>query len=183
MLVMANGSLQHVSDELYHHGVKGMKWGVRKKRPESKIASDVRRTKEAYKKANKEYKKSFNKAYDKSAAAYSPLKKHRKENDARWDDAFNKADAANKAQAAYKQAKKTRKEALKSTTKQLNKEASFLDKMTYNDATRKKAAKYIVDNDMSVADATKKAKGEAWRNTAIFIAGYGAIAVASSIRG
>ncbi len=45
----------------------------------------------------------------------------------------------------------------------------------YNNATRKKAAKYVVDNDMSVAEATKKAKGDAWRNTAAFMAAYGAV--------
>ena len=49
--------------------------------------------------------------------------------------------------------------------------------MVYNDATRKKAAKYVVDKNMSVADATKKAKGDAWRNTAAMLAVYGAVTV------
>lgn len=86
--------------ELYHHGVKGMRWGVRKK-TDSNVAS----ARAAYKTAKKEYNKSFNKAYNRSIAAYSPIKKHRQANDARWDDAFNKADALNKAQNAYKKAK------------------------------------------------------------------------------
>lgn len=57
------------TDELYHHGVKGMKWGVRKKRPAS-----LTKAKSNYKSAQDEYVKSFNKAYGKSLAAYSPLK-------------------------------------------------------------------------------------------------------------
>lgn len=69
------------TDELYHHGIKGMKWGVRKKRPAS-----LTKAKSNYKSAQDEYVKSFNKAYGKSLAAYSPLKKHRQNNAKRWED-------------------------------------------------------------------------------------------------
>ena len=51
--------------------------------------------------------------------------------------------------------------------------------LTSSEATRKKAAKYIVDNNMSVAEATKKAKGEAWRNSAALVGAYAAVTVAS----
>lgn len=165
-------------DELIHHGVKGMKWGVRKKLPESNIARDVRTTKQRYKDAKRAYNKSFNKAYNKAAVAYSPFKKHRQANDARWEDAANKADRLNSAKAAYKKSKKARRQLINSTHTKLEKAASLGEKLTYNSATRRKAAKYIVDNNMSVAEATKKAKNVAWRNSAIAMVGAaGAITV------
>lgn len=85
------------TDELYHHGIKGMKWGVRKKRPAS-----LTKAKSNYKSAQDEYVKSFNKAYGKSLAAYSPLKKHRQNNAKRWEDATNKGNAVIKAKKVYK---------------------------------------------------------------------------------
>lgn len=128
--------------ELYHHGVKGMKWGVRKKRD-----SNVQTARTAYKTAKKEYNKSFNRAYNRAAAAYSPFKKHRQANDARWEDAANKADALNKAKTAYKKAKvsaKTKakaeralakiekqkqKDFIKSRSKEILKDESVVSKM------------------------------------------------------
>lgn len=87
--------------ELYHYGVKGMKWGVRKARPQT----DLDRKRAAYKTAKKDYNKSFSKAYNRAAAGYSPFKKHRQANDARWEDAANKAESLNKAKSEYKKAK------------------------------------------------------------------------------
>ena len=60
-------------------------------------------------------------------------------------------------------------------------EANYKDKMTYNSSTYKKAAKYVVDNNMTVAEATKKAKGAAQRNTAAFVAAYGAVAIGAAV--
>lgn len=89
--------------ELQHYGVKGMKWGVRKAQKEY---AELDRRKAAYTQAKKAYNKSFNKAYNRSAASLSPFKKHRQANDARWADAFKKADAMNKAKQSYKEQKK-----------------------------------------------------------------------------
>ncbi|MCF8018186.1 MAG: hypothetical protein K9L62_02185 [Vallitaleaceae bacterium] len=83
--------------------------------------------------------------------------------------------------AEKKQAKAERKSKIKSTYKTLNKKASLGEKLTFNNATRKKAAKYIVDNNMTVEQATLKSQGDAYRNTAIFVAAYGAISVAGYI--
>ena len=103
---VANGTLYAAperSDELKHYGVPGMKWGHRK------AQTEVGAARKAYRQANRAYSKSFNKAYNRSIAAWSPIKKHREANDARWDDAVNKAKAANEAKAALKKAKATAK--------------------------------------------------------------------------
>lgn len=168
-------------DYLQHYGVPGMKWGVRRRTqlPTSNIRNRYDAAKANYKSAKKVYKKSFNEAYDKSMAAWSPSKKHRQENDARWEKAIKDADKANKAQNSYKKAKQERKYAINKTYADINKKASFGERFIYNDATRKKAAKYIVDNNMSVADANKRAKKDAWVNSAIIGGAIGAISVAS----
>lgn len=164
-------------DYLEHFGVKGMKWGVRKQK--------VLNAKSEYKKARKAYNKSYNKAYNYSANhPYSQFvtKKGRAESENRWEQASPDADRYNSAKSAYKSAKRERKNAIKDTYKGINKNTSFYEKVMFDDATRKRAAKYVVDNDMSVSEATAKAKGDAVRNTAILLAAYGAVSVASRIR-
>lgn len=52
----------------------------------------------------------------------------------------------------------------------------------YNSATRKKAAKYVVDNNMSMKEARKKANKQALRNTAVFIGAYSGIKVAAQYK-
>ena len=90
-------------------------------------------------------------------------------------------DQLNSAKNAYKNAKRERKNAIKDTYKGINKNTSFSEKLIFNDQTRWKAAQYVVDNDMSVDEAIKKSNSEAIRNTAMFIAAYGAVSVASGI--
>ena len=167
------------NNELYHYGVKGMKWGVRKKPEYSSMTQDVRNKKAAYKQAKKEYGKAFNKAYDRAIAAYSPIKKHREANDKRWDDAWEKGNRFDKAKAEYKSARRAEKNAINSKARELEKKASFGERLIYNSATRQKAAQYVVQNNMSVEEATKKAKGDAWRNTAAFVAVYGGVMAAT----
>ena len=90
-------------------------------------------------------------------------------------------DQLNSAKNAYKNAKRERENAINKTYRSINKNSSFGEKLIYNDATRRKAAQYVVDNDMSVDEAIKKSNSEAIRNTAMFIAAYGAVSVASGI--
>lgn len=165
--------------ELKHYGVPGMKWGHRKAQPTSVLSTRRRfdSAKTAYKDAKKAYNKSFDNAYKYSTTPRF-TKKGKAERDRRWDDAISKADKLNTAKNAYKQAKRERKTSINSVYRNIQKNASFGSKMLYNDATRKTAAKYVVDNNMSVADATKKANKVAVRNTGIILAAMGGVAVA-----
>ena len=166
---------------LQHHGVKGMKWGVRKKREDTR--SDIRKRYDSSKASYKSAKKAYA-AYNYSRAhpvGQFANKKKSAESDRRWDDAFKKADAANKAQATYKKAKQERKAQINKTYKEVSKQSSVAEKTFFNDATRQKAAKYVVDNNMSMADARKKANRESMRNTAIFVGAYAAVAVGSRL--
>ena len=125
---MNNYIITRASDtnELYHHGVKGMKWGHRKSLPTSSLRNQV-----------------------------------------------------DSAKTDYKKAKSERKQQIKNTYKSLNKSASLGEKLTYNNATRKKAAKYVVDNGMTVEQAKSRANKDAIRNTGAMLAAYGSIAAVS----
>lgn len=166
-------------DELYHFGVKGMKWGHRKSLPTSSLRNQVDSAKTTYKNAKKAYNKSFNDAYKHRAEAYSFSKERRKANDARWAKNYVDANKLDSAKADYKKAKIERKQKIKNTYKSLNKSASLGEKLTYNNATRKKAAKYVVDNGMTVEQTKSRANKDAIRNTEAILAVYGTVAVAS----
>lgn len=70
-------------------------------------------------------------------------------------------------------AKRQNNQKIKKVYNDMNKKASIGEKMLYNSATRKKAAKYVVNNNMPISEAKKKAQGEALKNTAAFLAIYG----------
>lgn len=106
-----------VSDELYHHGIKGQRWGIRRYQNEDGTLTAAGKarygTAENYKnfkeyKAKKEtFNKAWNKAYSKSLAAYSPIKQHRENNTKRWEDVYDKMVDAEKARLNYRESKKS----------------------------------------------------------------------------
>lgn len=170
----------YYESELYHYGVPGMRWGHRKALPTSSVRNKVNSTKAEYKSAKKAYSKSYNKAYNNSALhpiSQFATKKGKAKSDALWDDAYKKASSMRTAKTAYKTAKAERRTAIDKAYRKIDKKASFGEKLMYNSATREKAAKYVVDNNMSYAKASKRAKGDALRNTAAFMAAYGAISI------
>lgn len=185
-----------VNGELYHHGVKGMKWGVRKKRVYDE-------KKAAYKTAKKEYNQAFRKADNRALAAYSPSKKHRQANDARWENAVNKAEALNKAKKEYKSAKKDYKREVRAEKKQFkadvknmkstinNRYSNIVDEKTgvhlgvrdnvvglHNDIRTKKGQAYA---DKVAKTASNQIKAEAITSMAVFTAGMSYVALRYSL--
>ena len=215
---------------LAHHGIKGMKWGVRRYQNEDgsltntgkarystgsvkkKYVKDTPKTRriQREKAIQKEYEDGYSildDAYNRYTTGLNDSKQQYKSDkkdkyakarrierdkavqkrfkeDLRGMDEvenrYTKAMEASKQQ--YKAEKKVRKKEIKQTYKELNKSASVEERFVYNNATRKKAAKYIVDNNMPVEEAKKKAKKEAWRNTAVVLAAYGGILVADHLK-
>ena len=168
------------TDELLHYGIPGMKWGVRNNDRISNLKRRYDDSKSNYKMAKRAYGKSFNAAYGRSISAWSPIKKHREANDKRWEKAFDDSRKLYYAKSKYKNIKKDRKNEIKKVKNKIEKQSSIGDKLMYSSAIRKKAAKYVVDNDMPVSDAIKRAKGDAWRNSVALVAAYGAVYVGMS---
>lgn len=150
-------------NELMHYGVLGMKWGQHRARKNYEKA----KTHRAY--ADDLNPKNY--TVNLSSKQRSKLKKQSSSQLAKAKKYEAKAKAIEN--------KLERKNAINNTYKSINKNASFGEKLTYNNATRKKAAKYVVDNNMSISEANKKAKSDAWRNSAALIAAYGAVAIGS----
>lgn len=107
-------------NELYHYGVKGMRWGHRKSYPTTSAGYPTKSTvgaarvrmkdsKKAYKQANKDYNKSFKKAhrYTYNHPIASSIRKKKTTN--LWGDVYEKGNAANKAKDSYKQSKQNYK--------------------------------------------------------------------------
>ena len=105
-------------DYLMHHGIPGMKWGVRKQRTydTSTAYGRMKTAKQQYKSDKKAYNKSFNKAYYHNHA-YSLSKKKREASRKRWEDVKDKVDTLNSSKKAYKSAKKEYKDYKKSINK------------------------------------------------------------------
>lgn len=179
-----------------HHGIRGQKWGVRRfqnkdgslkpageKRygGDSDVKSAKKSAKAEYKAAKKEYNKSFNKAYNTSANLLNHLtKKGNEKQDKAWGDTYDKLKVMDKAQKGYKKAKENYKKEFNKNLKEVEKNSTFKEKMIYNDATRRRAAKLMTDNkNITYSEASKKAKGEAVRNTAAVLAAVGGMALAT----
>ena len=161
-------------NDLNHSGVLGMKWGKRKALPQSAIKKKFDKAKQEKNEAHKQFSRDYDKARN------NPLNSFTKKGQQRWEKAVDSAEKSNEARDAYKAVKKERRKTLNKTFKEVNKQTSFGEKMLYSPATRKLAAKYIVDNDMPMEQARKKASEKALRNTAMLLAAYGTTLVVMS---
>lgn len=179
--VLVNGN------ELCHHGIKGQKWGVRRFQNEdgsykrgaegrygengkNAFSLKVAGMKTAHA-INNVYQKHYDKHSDrKNYKTYSSMmRRSNKYLEGKIQEAQDKANERANIRADKAAKRKADKVAIRKQYKQYNAEASKFEKMIYNDATRKQAARYVVKKNMSVDDALKKAKKNAWINTGLYV--------------
>lgn len=110
----------YYGNTLYHHGIKGQKWGLRRYQNEDgSLTSEGRRhygygearanmqsAKAKYKADQKAYSKAFNRATGAGQYIRGLTKKGRAENERRYSELVKTANNASKSEAEYKQAKK-----------------------------------------------------------------------------
>lgn len=149
---------------LAHHGVKGMKWGVRRAKDPVLVEK-----KAAYKQAKKEYDESYSKAYKYSSrhpVGQWASKKKSAEADRRWKDAIDKAGKLNTAKSEYKQAKKDAKNIVKTANKTTNTSNNKKDATdVYFEKTAKNTKSRRAGYAMTVAGTVLKYMGQQQYNT------------------
>ena len=172
-----------------------LKSAGRKRYDKSDVRSRVDKAKESKKNAKinkkikgEEYANSFNRAYNYSSL--HPVTQYigegKRKSNAYWKDATSKATSYQAAAKKYKNSKQELKDAKKARKEAINKQyeenqnkhkATLGEQMLYNDATRRKAAEFMVDyKNMDYETANKKSKAVAWRNTALVAATAVAVA-------
>lgn len=173
------------TDELYHYGVMGMKWGHRKQYKQA-LATAKRNYRDRDARIQERYDKeeaNIESGYRRGQMLSKKDQAREHAADARAMRDWAKSKATYKAEKArlknqYKENVAKSKAEYKSNYRDLKETDTMADKLLYNTATRKAAAHYMTKNKMSMEDARKKAKKEAWRNTAILaIAAIGSVGI------
>lgn len=138
-------------DELYHHGIKGQKWGIRRfQNPDGSLTAEGKRrygtvenfnrlsaaeskmqkAKTAKQNANANYNREYNKARSVKNSVYGLIgdKEHRAAVTKQWEKTIDYAQKAGKADKDYKTAKKEYKNLKKSVSKLAKVKAKDLSK-------------------------------------------------------
>ena len=139
-------------DELKHYGVLGMRWGIRK-----------------YQDDNGNYTAEGKKRYIEDETA--GLRKTK--------SSFEEKGRTRKANRISRKIEKltkklSRKFDFEKNLSEIDNETGLVEKLIFSEGTRIAAAKFVVDNNMTISDARKKANRIAIINTAIVLSAIGA---------
>lgn len=152
-----------MNDELYHYGVKGMRWGHHKSLYNNPVVTSKKR---AYEAAKKEYAKSNNKAYKYSRM--HPIgqyvsKKKKLESNKLGMDVIDKYVAMRNAKKDYKTAKRNVvKQNVKDYNKSFDKSSSLSDRADKTTREAKRMYKALGKNPLSrIITAAKNETPEA----------------------
>ena len=161
------------NNELYHHGIKGQKWGVRRFQNEDGSVT----AKGAKRYYDGDIQGTGGKTGPGGAGKHKELSARQKANKKMVDEAIREHEqmkaAKAAAKAAKKQAKAEKKARIKENTKQINDSRKVHEKLIYGKDIWKDAAKRMEKENISMDQAVKDAKYNAWINTAAVTAAMG----------